>query len=370
MLSAKAAHAVMERRRPGDYLFYVRSGYTGQQQYAPAVWGGDAEATFDDTQGIPSAVRAGLNLGMSGVSMYGSDLSGYKCITDAPNDKEMYLRWAELSAAAPFMLEENACSNPIGQSKTKWKLWNDEETVQVYAAMARLHTRLAPYWEVLIRTAHLNGTPIMRHPFLVHPKEPEALKAEFEYWLGPSLWAAPVVRRNARTRDTWLPPGKWVDFDDRTVYEGGKHVAIPAPLGKLPLLLADGGIVPLLDASIETLAPASDPGVVTPDTVKDRLDVVVALSLGKEARITLADGTTLLARRGATGPASALPAVPADQLATCPDGCLAAGPDGGVDRLRVTTPLAATSRVVHEDVTLEANGPSARRIRWDVSRIR
>lgn len=370
VLSAKAAHEVMERRRPGDYVFFVRSGYTGTQKYAPAVWGGDSEATFDDTQGIPSTVRAGLNLGMSGVSMYGSDTTGFKCITDAPNDKEVYLRWAEASAVVPFMIEQNACSNPIGPAKTKWRLWNDDETIAVYSAMARLHTRLAPYFEVLIRQANQSGTPIMRHPFLLHPKDPEAQKAEFEYYLGPSLWAAPVVRRGARTRDTWLPPGKWVDFDDRTVYEGGRHVVVPAPLGKLPLLLADGGIVPMLDASIDTLAPATDPTVVTPDTVKDRLDVVVALSAGREAKITLADGTTLLARRGAAGAASGLPVVAADAVASCTDGCVAAGPEGGVDRLRVTTPLGATSAITHEDVTLEARGPSARRVRWDVARLR
>jgi alpha-glucosidase (family GH31 glycosyl hydrolase) len=376
VLSAKAAHDLLVAEKKDDFLFFVRSGYTGTAQYVPAVWGGDAEATFDDTQGIPSALRSGLNLGMSGVPLWGSDMTGYKCLTDFPRDKEVYLRWAELGAVSPIMMEQNACSNPIGAPRTKWKLWDDQETIDVYAAMARLHTRLAPYFDVLSRESHATGAPLMRHPFLYHPREPEAWTAESSFYLGPSLFASPVVRRGVTAKDTWLPEGKWVDLDDRTVYDGGKRVSIPAPLAKLPLLLKDGGIVPMLDASIDTLAPASDPSVVTPATVADRLDVIVALSPGKEARITLADGTQLTARRR-TGAAavSGYPVVAPEQIAMCAgkpggEGCVVTTEEGGVSRLRVTTPLTLASDVAHEDVELSAKGPLARRVRWDILRTR
>lgn len=341
VLSAKAAHDLLEKERPGDFLFFVRSGYTGSAQYVPAVWGGDPEATFDETQGLPAMLRGGINLGMSGVPMWGSDISGYKCITDYPYDKEIYLRWAEVGAVSPFMEEENACANPLG-NRTKWKLWNDQETIDVYGAMARLHTRLQPYFMVLANEAHASGIPIMRHPFLLHPKEPEAWAIESAFYLGPSLYAAPVVARGETVKETWLPPGKFVDLVDLVEYEGGRRVAIPAPLGKLPLLLRDGGIVPMLDANIETLAPATDPDVVTPEKVKDVLDVVVALSPGKDARITLADGTTLAAKRNA-------------------------GPPG---RVQVASELAVDSTIAQDDLVLEAHGRVARRIRWDVHRLR
>jgi alpha-D-xyloside xylohydrolase len=211
----------------------------------------------------------------------------------------------------------------------------------------------------------------MRHPFLYHPRDPEAWKVESAYYLGASLWTAPVVERAATTKDTWLPPGKWVDFFDHAVYEGGQHATLPAPLDRLPLLVKDGGVVPLLDSSIETLAPATQPGIVTLDQVKDRLDVVVALSPNRDASFVLADGTTLHAHRAAaSGPPSALVVVDVDQLATCANGCVNATADGGVDRLRITTPLAADSAYTHDDVTVEAHGPSARRVRWDVMRFR
>ena len=368
VLSAKAAHDLLTKERPNDFLFFVRSGYTGTQQYVPAVWGGDPEATFDETQGLPAMLRGGLNLGLVGVPLWGSDVTGFKCITPFPYDKEMYLRWAEVGAVSPIMMEQNACANPL-ERKTKWKLWDDQETIDVYGEMARLHTRLQPYFEVLARQANATGIPIMRHPFLLHPREPEVWKVDSAFYLGPSLYAAPVVERGVTVKDTWLPPGRWVDLTDKIVFEGGKRVSIPAPLAKLPLLLEDGGIVPLLDPSIETLAPATEPGIVTPEQVKDRLDVIVALSAGQEAKIVLVDGTELVAKRPGGSAASGLLEVAPDALATCEDGCFAKTDENGIARLRVTTPLAPESTTTHEDVVLEAKGPLARRIRWDVMRL-
>ena len=107
--------------------------------------------------------------------------------------------------------------------------------------------------------------------------------------------------------------------------------------------------------------------------------MTTALSPGKEARITLVDGTELVARRrpggSATAPASGLAPVTAAQVATCeghrPDeGCVFVADDGSVSRLRITTPLAKQSGILHDDVELAANGPSARRVRWDVLRVR
>ena len=375
VLSVKAAYDLLSKEKPGDFLFFARSGYTGSTQYVPAVWSGDPEATFDDTQGLIANLRGGLNLGMSGVPHWGSNISGFKCITDFPNDKEVYLRWAEMGAVSPIMMDETACANPLGRRK-KWELWDDQETIDVYGNLARLHTRLSPYFDVLAREAHATGIPSMRHPFLLHPREAEVWSSESSFYLGASLFASPVVTRGAVVKDTWLPPGKWVDMTDLAVYEGGRRVTIPAPLTKLPLLVKDGGIVPLLDASIETLAPATDEAVVTPAKVADRLDVMVALSPGNEARITLVDGTELVARRNATGgAASGYADVPVEQVATCegktPDqGCTSVRDEGMVSRLHVTTPLAPATTVSHDDVELSAKGPLARRIRWDVLRVR
>ncbi len=352
VLSARAAHELLERERPNDYLFFVRSGYAGSQRYVPAVWGGDAEATFDETQGIPSALRSGLSLGMSGVPYWGSDGTGFKCLTNFPRDKEVYLRWAELMAVSPIFMEQNACANPIEGRQEKWTLWSDDETTRVYGDMARLHTRLQPYFEVLARVAHERGTPIMRHAFLLHPESADARRTDEAFYLGPALWAAPVVRRGQNVKRTWLPPGRFVDLDDGTVFDGARQVEIAAPLAKLPLLLVAGELLPLLDESIETLAETDAPDVVTPAKVADRLDVWVALERAGSGTLVLADGTELRAE-------------PTDEAA----GASTQEPFGDVERYQIESELAARTRVVVDGTALSAAGDAARRVRWTLFRL-
>ena len=368
VLSAKAAYDLMEKERPGDYLFFVRSGGSGTQQYVPAVWGGDAEANFDETQGLPSTVRAGLNLSMSGVPYWGSDMTGFKCLTAAPHDKEAFLRWVEFGAVSPIMMEQNACSNPV-KKQEKWKLWNDQETIDTYRHYALLHTRLSPYFDLLAQQAHLTGRPITLHPFLLHPEDPEVGKIEDAYYLGPSLYVSPVVRRGIVTKETYLPAGRYVAWDTLLVSEGGQSVATDAPLGVLPMWLVEGQMVPLLDPSIDTLAPATDPSVVTPQTVANVLDVRVALAPGQTATMTLADGTTLSASRGASdqgNPGNLAESTEAG-IADC-QGCYSSAPEGDVQRLRITTAEKESTSVTLDDVHLQASGPIARRFRWDVLR--
>ncbi|MBI5509691.1 MAG: glycoside hydrolase family 31 protein [Deltaproteobacteria bacterium] len=372
VLSAKAAFDLLEAVRPNDYLFFVRSGYAGTQAVVPAVWGGDAEASFDETQGLPAALRGGLNLALSGVPYWGSDISGYKCYDDAPRDKEIYLRWAAVGALSPIMQDQNACAYLLGD-RDKWTLWSDAETTAIYAALARLHTRLQPYFMVLAEEAHARGTPLMRHPLLSFPAEPAAWETDGAFFLGPSLFAAPVVRRKETARHVWLPPGRYVDLDDGRLFVGGGAVDIDAPLAKVPLLILEDHLLPLLDPAVETLAPstaATVESVVTADRVADRLDVIAALGPAGEATLTLADGTTLVAERTTTdggNPQGLTAADPAD-IPTCAL-CYVESTRGDVTRIQVNSDLQPASTVVFRDLRLSfASGP-ARRIRWDVLRL-
>ncbi len=89
-------------------------------------------------------------------------------------------------------------------------------------------------------------------------------------------------------------------------------------------------------------------------------------------RYARVDGTELVATRvaaGAGNPGALSTAATAEELATC-EGCFLGAEEGDVDRLRVTTETADASEIVLEDVRLVAKGKSARRVRWDVLRLR
>lgn len=370
VLSAQAAYELLRRERPEGFHFHVRSGYAGSQAFVPAVWNGDPEATFDPTQGLPASLFAGLNISMSGIAYWGSDISGFKCYTDDPRDKEMYLRWAQLGAVSPIMQSQVACAY-LGGTRTKWQLWDDEETVQVYGNMARLHTRLQPYFSSLAREAHETGAPLMRHPFLLFPRHPAAWMVQEAFFLGDAIYAAPVVRRGQREKTVWLPPGQYLDWNEGRAYPGDQIVTVPAPLPRLPLFLVANRIVPMLDPTIETLAEATVPDVVTPSRVADRLDAVVFVTGGDSTR-ALEDGTELALEVLAESdeiPPGDFAEVDPEAIAACAQ-CfrVETSTKSGrhITRLRINTAPTTSADVRFGRLRLVHRAERPLRVRWDL----
>jgi alpha-glucosidase (family GH31 glycosyl hydrolase) len=369
VLYQKATWDYMNSKKGADWEFFARAGYTGTQGVIPMHWSGDPAASFDDAKGLPAQVRAGINAGLSGIPFWGSDMTGYTCLNDPPADKDVFLRWVEFAALSPDMHEENACSGTMPQQK--WTLWSDAETTQVYGDYARLHTRLFPYLYAAAKEAADTGIPIMRHPMLMHPDVAQAQPVELEYYFGSSLYVAPVVRRQATSRSFWLPPGKWVDWWTFDALASGMVVR-NAGLTVLPLFLKSGGIVPMLDPTIMTLAPATDASVVTLEKVAGVLDVRAAVDLTAPSGSTkLVDGTTLstmLAQGAVTLPNGITMAPDEATLSTC-SGCgLIEMLPGGATRVRITTPSEAQGSLTAGALTL-AHGGTTQRIRWDVAVI-
>jgi alpha-glucosidase (family GH31 glycosyl hydrolase) len=366
----EAVFSYLQQVRGGDFMFYARAGYAGAQGFQPIVWSGDPASSFDDAKGLPAQVRAGVNAGLSGVPFWGSDISGYTCFPDPPADKEVYLRWAAFGALSSDMHDENACSGAPAGSPPKWTLWSDAETTQVYASYALLHTRLFPYLYAAAQEAVTTGLPVLRHPILMNPTEPAAMGVDLEYYFGPSLYVAPVVRRGATTRTFWLPPGTWVDWWTMAPVTGGQTVTRDAPLDVIPLYLRSGGIVAMLDPSVETLAPHTDATVIGLADVAGVYDARAAIDpVTGTGRAALVDGTVLDLALGTGAPAlpAGLAVAPDDAtLASCA-GCgrIDALP-GGATRVRITTPSTYDAVVAAGGLTLHHHAVGPIRVRWDV----
>ena len=151
LLYQKAVHDLMEAQRPGDYDVFVRSGYVGPTPFGfagtgglvPMVWAGDQSTDFDLADGLPSALMAALNAGMSGIPLWGSDISGYHYIYNPPPDKEVYLRWTELGAFSADMHDENegAGNGPVS---ARWHIWDDQERTTRTASTRGSRRRCCP----------------------------------------------------------------------------------------------------------------------------------------------------------------------------------------------------------------------------------
>jgi alpha-glucosidase (family GH31 glycosyl hydrolase) len=364
VLYDRAGHEHLEAGpKKGDWMFFARSGYTGSSRWAPMVWSGDPAASFEDSDGLPSMVRAAVNMGVSGAPNWGGDIGGFHCFADGAGaaDGELLARWIQQGAMTPNMQDQNACSF-AQDGKKKASIWTAPEAKAAWKTYARLHTRLLPYFWALARRAHEHGEPIVRHLFFEHPDRADLRAVDDTYYLGPALLVAPVVHRGERSRSVKLPQGLWLDWHDGVLLAGGEERALEAPLDKLPLLLRDGYLVPLLDPRIDTLAPEASAEIVGPGDVADVYDVVGLLSRGKRGAFALEDGGTLEAEHAGAFAAPALEEAKAGpDLASCA-GCWRADPMGaGLRRVRVS----------HGGGDLAAGGlmlraHAGRRVRWDL----
>ena len=256
-------------------LRYARSGWTGTAPCAPVVWGGDPTSDWG-YDGLTSAVRNGLSMGLSGISTWGSDIGGFFQLGTRQVTPELLKRWIQFGAVSGVMrAQETGIAVP---AKTRPRVFHPE-IVGLWRRYAKLRTQLFPYLAAAERDYQRRGLPIMRHLALVDPADPRAVSRDDEFLFGPDLLAAPVLGPDQRRRTAYLPRGGWIDFwravryrersgalalgGRAAVVEGRRDVTVPAPLEELPLFVRAGSVVPLLPADVETLSRhGTDPGIV------------------------------------------------------------------------------------------------------------
>ena len=309
-------HDAYSELLPADGGFLLcRAGTYGDQQHGVIIWPGDLDAsfakfgdqvsdageTYGAVGGLPASVIAGLSLGPSGFPFYGADTGGYR---HSPTDKELFMRWFEQTALSTVM-QIGTSANDVA-----WELGGangfDQEMLDSYRRYTRLHLRLFPYlWSYATQLLE-DGRPIQRALGLAHPEL--GVHPDDVYLLGDALLVAPVVERGVTSRTLPLPEGRWVHWFTGEIFEGPGEVTIDAPLGRLTLLLAQDGLVPLLRPTIDTLAPTSEPDRV--DSYDDDAgDLYVRAVAGGSGTFALFDGgelelassatsSTLSARRG------------------------------------------------------------------------
>lgn len=294
-------HRVFRETLPEDGSFLLcRVGTYGDQKYGCVIWPGDMDANFarygqrlrdrggkeyTAIGGLPATVIYGLSLGPSGYPFYGADTGGYR---HAPPTKETFVRWFEQTSLSSVMQVGTNTDNVPWETPPNTDF--DAEVLTLYRKYARLHLRLWPYeWTLATRIAE-TGYPIQRPLGLAYPELGQ--HPNDVYLFGDDLLVAPVVDEGATDKRVVFPPGRWVDYWDGTSFSGPQTVTVAAPLGVLPLYLREGGIVPLLRPTIDTLRPTTQPARVdsyatTPGVLYPRLVP------GPASSFTLFDGTEL-----------------------------------------------------------------------------
>ena len=264
LLYNSAMEELIQKDLKGNGVLFARSVTTGANGIG-FLWGGDNESSFSKENGLPTVVTAGLNAGMSGMSLWTADLGGYLKTATTP-DPLVEMRWTEYSAFSPTMEI---------LSQTNAQPWNwDEKTggtqaLDVYRKYAVLHMSLFPYRYAAAQESAKTGMPIMRALVLEYQNDEQARVAKDEYLFGPDLLVAPVVDENTR-RPVYLPAGEWVDYWTGKQVTGGKTIVVDAPVDVIPVYVRAGAVIAKIPEDVMTLVPQSESGNTTVKSLDDR----------------------------------------------------------------------------------------------------
>lgn len=223
----------LEAARPnGDWVTFARSGWTGVQACSMIHWVGDQEATWSETDGLPTVVPAMVNLGLAGVLYATHDIGGF---SGGPSTRELYQRWTELGAFTPIMRTHE------GDRRHENHNWDsDAATTAHFRRFARIHDALSDELSAWSAEAQETGVPIVRHLLLEFPGDRDAWLVHDQYMLGDAFLVAPVTEEGATSREVYLPRGaRWFHLWSGDAYDGGQRVTVDAPIGAPPVFHRD-----------------------------------------------------------------------------------------------------------------------------------
>ena len=99
----------------------------------------------------------------------------------------------------------------------------------------QLRESLKPYIMEVMREASENGSPVMRPMFYEFPQDARCWETPEQYMFGSRYLVAPVLYEGMRSRQVYLPAGRWKNIFTGEELEGGCEIEAEAPLEVIPV---------------------------------------------------------------------------------------------------------------------------------------
>jgi alpha-D-xyloside xylohydrolase len=234
MLQSKAFYDGMRGEEENEIILLTRSAWAGSQRYGALVWSGDIPSTFE---ALRNQVKAGLNIGMSGIPWWNTDIGGfYGGDPDDPDFRELLIRWFQFGVFSPVMRLHGHREPAVGVTGGPNEAWSyGDEGYEIIKGLLFLREQLRPYLLDQMKVAQLTGAPVIRPLFFDFPEDEQCYLPEDQFMLGPKLMVAPVLEKGIRSRRVYLPAGsKWRECETGSTHMGGVWIQVDAPLEKVP----------------------------------------------------------------------------------------------------------------------------------------
>jgi alpha-glucosidase len=234
--------AIREADLENDIVFFNRSGYSRSPGESTLFWLGDQLVDWDEHDGIKSAVTGLLSSGLSGYSLQHSDIGGYTAIDTTllkyRRSQELLMRWTELAAfTVVFRTHEG------NRPKVNHQIYSDGETLRHFSRFAKVYTAWKPYRMELVKEASETGLPVVRHPFIHYPDDPEVLGLEYQFMVGSEFMVTPVLDPDEESVRVYLPAGRWVHLWSGRRYgslDKGVYETVGAPINEPAVFYREG----------------------------------------------------------------------------------------------------------------------------------
>lgn len=253
---AKMAYEGMEKEGQQNILNLLRCAWAGSQKYGALVWSGDIDSSF---RSLRSQFAAGLNMGLSGIPWWTTDIGGFHGGNIYDDDfKEVLIRWFQFGTFCPVMRMHGyrePIKEPLGttgggkqDSGAENEVWSyGEQVYEICKEYLFLREKMRPYIKELMEEAHEKGTPVMRPLFYDFPEDKKCWEIEDSYMFGPDMLIAPILYERQCEREVYLPAGQWKDLKEGRTYEGGQCIRYQAPIDVIPVFIKDGKVNCLYD---------------------------------------------------------------------------------------------------------------------------
>ena len=221
-------------------LLLSRYAGIGSHRY-PLGFSGDTFVTWKTLAYLPYFTATASNVGYT---WWSHDIGGHHM---GEKSDELYLRHVQYGVFSPINRLHCSCYDTM--TKEPWLYGNGAgESAMEFL---RLRHALIPYLYTASYHTSESGKALIE-PLYYQWNTPQAYTYKEEYLFGSELLVAPVTSKAypdgySRVR-AWLPEGKWTDIftgDEYEVGVGGKEITLLRDKDSIPVLIKEGGILPL-----------------------------------------------------------------------------------------------------------------------------
>lgn len=155
---------------------------------------------------------------------------------------DLWARWIEFGVFSPIVRLHSAHENPReGNVRMPWTY--GDRGIELAKKYFRLRYRLLPYIYTYCRAATDEAVSLVRPLYFDYPSLDRAYSYPSEYLFGDQLLVSPVVDSTG-TKETYLPPGEWIEYFTGQRYRGDRVLHEQVPIDRIPVFVRSGSIIP------------------------------------------------------------------------------------------------------------------------------